>query len=49
MAKSDSVFIYIGTYPGEASARADYDIIKDLHAHGGIGTPRGQKDAKALR
>lgn len=39
MAKSDSVFIYIGTYLSEASARADYDIIKDLHAAGGIGTP----------
>ena len=38
MAKSDSVFIYIGTYPSEASAQADYDLIKDLHAAGGIGT-----------
>ena len=38
MAKSDSVFVYIGTYPSEASARADCDLIKDLHAAGGIGT-----------
>ena len=38
MAKSDSVFVYIGTYPSEAAARADYNIIKDLHAAGGIGT-----------
>ena len=38
MAKADGVFIYIGTYPDEMSARADYDIVKDLHAEGGIGT-----------
>ncbi len=38
MAKPDGVFVYIGTYPSEASARADYDIVKDLHAEGGIGT-----------
>ena len=38
MAKADGVFVYIGTYPSEASARADYDIVKDLHAEGGIGT-----------
>ena len=38
MAKSDAVFIYIGTYPSEASARADYDVIKDLHSAGAVGT-----------
>ena len=38
MAKPDAVFIYIGTYPSEASARADYDVIKDLHAAGAVGT-----------
>ncbi|MEV8034669.1 DUF1269 domain-containing protein [Streptomyces sp. NPDC086182] len=38
MAKSDAVFIYIGTYPSEAAARADYDIVKDLHAAGAVGT-----------
>jgi uncharacterized membrane protein len=38
MAKSDAVFIYIGTYPSEASARADYDVIKDLHTAGAVGT-----------
>jgi len=38
MAKPDSVFIYIGTYPDEASARDDYQIIKDLHAEGAVGT-----------
>ena len=32
MAKPDGVFVYVGTYPSEVSARADYDIVKDLHA-----------------
>lgn len=38
MAKPDAVFIYIGTYPSEAAARADYDVAKDLHAAGAVGT-----------
>jgi uncharacterized membrane protein len=38
MAKPDAVFIYIGTYPSEAAARADYDVVKDLHAVGAVGT-----------
>ncbi|HEY6428988.1 MAG TPA: DUF1269 domain-containing protein [Acidimicrobiales bacterium] len=38
MAKSDPVFIFIGTYPDEASARSDYDVVKDLHAAGAVGT-----------
>jgi uncharacterized membrane protein len=38
MAKLDAVFIYIGTYPSEGAARADYDIVKDLHAVGAVGT-----------
>ena len=38
MAKPDAVFIYIGTYPSEAAARDDYDIVKDLHAAGAVGT-----------
>ena len=38
MAKSEAVFIYVGTYPDNASARADYDIVKDLHAAGAVGT-----------
>jgi uncharacterized membrane protein len=38
MAKPDSVFVYIGTYPSEAAARDDYEIVKDLHAIGGVGT-----------
>ena len=38
MAKPDAVFIYIGTYPRRAAARADYDVVKDLHAVGAVGT-----------
>jgi uncharacterized membrane protein len=38
MAKADSVFIYIGTYPNEAAAQADYDVVKDLHLLGAVGT-----------
>ena len=38
MAKPDAVFIHIGTYPDEAAARADYDVVKDLHAAGAVGT-----------
>ena len=38
MAKADAVFIYIGTYPSEAAARADYKVVKDLHAVGAVGT-----------
>src|SRR5208283_962694 len=38
MAKADAVFIYIGTYPTWAGAQDDYDIVKDLHAAGAIGT-----------
>jgi uncharacterized membrane protein len=38
MAKPDAVFVYIGTYPDEALARADYQVIKDLHGAGVIGT-----------
>ncbi len=38
MADSNSLFIFIGTYPDENSARADYDVVKDLHEAGAIGT-----------
>jgi uncharacterized membrane protein len=38
MAKADGTFIFIGTYPDEASAQADYDVVKDLHAGGAVGT-----------
>ena len=38
MAKADGVFVYVGTYPSEMSARDDYEIVKDLHAAGAVGT-----------
>ncbi|HEX6518550.1 MAG TPA: DUF1269 domain-containing protein [Streptosporangiaceae bacterium] len=38
MAKMESVFIYIGTYPDEAQAQGDYQVVKDLHSVGAVGT-----------
>ena len=38
MAKAEAVFIYIGTYPNKAAAEVDYEIVKDLHAAGVVGT-----------
>ena len=38
MAEPDGLFVYIGTYPDEMSARDDYEIVKDLHATGAVGT-----------
>ena len=38
MAKPDGVFLYIGTYENEAAARADYEVVEDLHAAGAVGT-----------
>jgi uncharacterized membrane protein len=32
------MFLYIGTYPSEAAARDDYDLVKDLHAVDVVGT-----------
>jgi len=38
MARPDGIFIFIGTYPDEAWARDDYQVVKDLHSSGAIGT-----------
>jgi uncharacterized membrane protein len=38
MADSESVFIFVGAYPDEVAARSDYDVVKDLHAAGAVGT-----------
>ena len=38
MAQDNPVFIYIGTYANEAVARSDYQVIKDLHSAGAVGT-----------
>jgi uncharacterized membrane protein len=38
VAKADSTFIYLATYPNEAVARDDYQVVKDLHASGLVGS-----------
>lgn len=38
MANPEGVFLYLGTYPDENSARSDYEVVKDLHAVGAVGT-----------
>ena len=38
MAKPESVFIYVGTYQDKAAAGDDYQVIKDLHSAGAVGT-----------
>jgi len=38
MAKAEGVFVYIGTYPSETVARDDYEVVKDLHAAGAVGS-----------
>ena len=38
MSKADGVFIFIGTYASEVDARADYEIVKELHTAGAVGT-----------
>jgi uncharacterized membrane protein len=38
MANADGVFVFIGTYPSEAAAQDDYEVVKDLHAAGAVGT-----------
>lgn len=38
MAKPETVFIYVGAYPDEAQARDDYQIVKELHSAGAVGT-----------
>jgi len=38
MAKPEAVFIYIGTYPDKAAAEVDYEVVRDLHAAGVVGT-----------
>src|SRR5262245_52959466 len=38
VSKPDGVFLFIATYPDEAAARADYDVVKALHGIDAIGT-----------
>lgn len=38
MAKTDTTFIYVATYPSEAAARDDYQVVKGLHSSGLVGS-----------
>jgi uncharacterized membrane protein len=38
MPKPDGTFIYVATYPDEAAAREDYQVVKGLHAGGLVGS-----------
>ena len=38
MAKADSTFVYVATYPNESLARDDYDVVRGLHASGLVGS-----------
>ena len=38
MANTDSTFIFVATYPNEAAAQEDYQVVKDLHARGLVGS-----------
>jgi uncharacterized membrane protein len=38
MTKADSTFIYLATYPNESLALDDYQVVKDLHASGLVGS-----------
>jgi uncharacterized membrane protein len=38
MAKNDETFIYVATYPNEAAARDDYEVVKGLHEAGLVGS-----------
>jgi uncharacterized membrane protein len=38
VAKADSTFVYVATYPDEGPARDDYEVVKGLHASGLVGS-----------
>jgi uncharacterized membrane protein len=38
MAKTDSTFIYVATYPDQTAAQADYQVVKGLHEGGLVGS-----------
>jgi uncharacterized membrane protein len=38
VAKTDTTFIYVATYPDEIAARDDYQVVKGLHAGGLVGS-----------
>jgi len=38
MSKSDGTFILVATYPDELAAREDYQVVKEAHARGLVGS-----------
>jgi len=38
MSKSDGTFILVATYRDERAAREDYQVVKEAHAHGLVGS-----------
>jgi len=38
MTKTDDTFIYVAAYPNETAAQNDYQVVKDLHAGGLVGS-----------
>lgn len=38
MSRSDGTFILVATYPSERAARDDYQVVKDAHAQGLVGS-----------
>jgi uncharacterized membrane protein len=38
VAKTDGTFIYVATYPDETTARDDYQVVKELHRGGLVGS-----------
>lgn len=38
MSKADATFLYLGVYADEASAQADYDVVKTLHMVDAVGS-----------
>ena len=38
MSRSDGTFVLVATYPDEAMAREDYQVVKDAHAAGLVGS-----------
>jgi uncharacterized membrane protein len=38
VAHTDGTFIFVATYPNEAAAQEDYQVVKDLHARGLVGS-----------
>lgn len=38
MSKSDGTFILVATYPDETAAQDDYQVVKDAHARGLVGS-----------